>query len=104
MKLIYTHDNVMVLHSAKNILGLNDIASFVKNEHTIPNGGRHGMGNVFLELWINHDEDFAKASSVIDSEIVNPVAKDSWNCEECKEENEGGFEICWNCQSVPPHQ
>jgi len=47
----------MVLHSAKNILALKDIASFVKNEHPIPSGTRHGMGNVFLELWINHDDD-----------------------------------------------
>jgi len=57
MKIIYSHDNIMVLHSAKNILALKDIASFVKNEHPIPSGTRHGMGNVFLELWINHDDD-----------------------------------------------
>jgi|TARA_B110000879_G_C11058248_1_gene465647 hypothetical protein len=104
MKLIYSHDNIMVLHVAKNLLALNDIVSFVKNEHTMPNGSGHGIGNVFLELWINHDEDYAKASKVIDSEIVNPIKKDSWNCEQCQEENDGGFEICWNCQGISPLQ
>ncbi|MFT4888683.1 MAG: hypothetical protein ACJAY7_001312 [Pseudohongiellaceae bacterium] len=42
MKFIYSHDNIMVLHSAKNILALNDIAFFVKNEYTIANGAGHG--------------------------------------------------------------
>jgi hypothetical protein len=104
MKFIYSHDNIMVLHIAKNILALNDIASFVKNEHTIPNGAGHGMDNVFFELWINHNDDYAKASAVIDREIVNPVAKNSWKCKQCAEENEGGFDICWNCQSILPEQ
>lgn len=37
-----------------------------------------GMSNVFLELWTNHDEDYARASKVIDSEVVNPKKKDLW--------------------------
>lgn len=84
MKVIHSHDNIMVLHSAKNVLARNNITSFVKNEHTIPNGGRYGIDNVLLELWINHDEDYAKASSVIDSAIVNPVVKDSWKCRDAE--------------------
>jgi|TARA_B110000971_G_scaffold16777_1_gene15487 hypothetical protein len=64
------------LHFANDIPAPNDSASFVKNKNTISNGGKHGMGNVFLELWTNHDEDYAKASKVIDSEIVNPMKKD----------------------------
>lgn len=35
-----------------------------------------GMSNVFLELWTNQDEDYARASKVIDSEVVNPKKKD----------------------------
>lgn len=100
MKHIYTHENIAVLHSAKNILSLNDIESFVKNEHVIPNGARHGINNIFLELWINHDKDYEKASVIIDSEIENPEPKDSWLCTKCHEENDGSFEICWKCQTV----
>ncbi len=66
MKKIYTHENVAVLHSAKNILALDDIESFVKNEHTIANGARHGIENMFLQLWIINDQDFAKASTIIE--------------------------------------
>ena len=100
MRLIYTHENIAVLHSAKNILSLNDIDSFVKNEHVIPTGARHGINNIFLELWINCDKDYDRASAIIENEIENPEPKDSWVCAKCNEENDGSFELCWSCQTV----
>ena len=48
----------------------------MKNEHTNTNGGKHGMSNVFFELWTNHGKDYAKACKVLDREIVNPMKKD----------------------------
>ena len=104
MRLIYTHDNVVVLHSVKNILALNSIESFVKNEHSIPIGARHGINNTFHELWILYDQDYQKARSVIEKEIDCPVTKDSWICSHCNEENAGSFDICWKCQSVPANK
>tara|TARA_R100001039_G_C1845472_1_gene105817 strand:- start:1010 stop:1324 length:315 start_codon:yes stop_codon:yes gene_type:complete len=98
VKHIYTHENIVVLHSVKNVLALNDIDSVVKNEYTIPAGARHGINNIFHELWILHDQDFDRAVAVIDTEIDNPVGKAPWQCEHCQEENEGSFEICWKCQ------
>lgn len=103
MKLIYTHDNIMVLNSAKNILALNDVESFVKNEHVIPNGARHGINNIFHELWINHDKDYAKASTIIETEVENPEPKSPWLCTKCSEENDGSFEVCWQCQTAQPN-
>lgn len=101
MKLIYTNENIVLLHSAKNILALHDIKSFVKNEHVLPNGARHGINNIFLELWINHDKDFDKAASIIEKEIHNPEPMKPWICASCKEENDGSFDYCWNCQTDP---
>ena len=98
MKPIYTHDNVVILHSVKNILAINDIESFVKNEHTIPIGAQHGINNTFFELWIVNDQDLEKAKAIIEKEIDNPVFKNSWICSNCGEKNEGSFEICWKCQ------
>ncbi|MEX0963525.1 MAG: DUF2007 domain-containing protein [Pseudohongiellaceae bacterium] len=99
MKHVYTHDNITVLHSAKNILALNEIESFVKNEHAIPNGARHGIENTFLELWITNDQDFDKACSIIDEQLVNPEPKPAWVCTDCGEENDGSFDFCWKCQN-----
>jgi ribosomal protein L40E len=101
MKCIYTHDNIIVLHSVKNLLALNNIESFVKNEHTIPAGARHGISNIFHELWIVSDQDYEKASLIIETEVLNPSLLDSWVCSKCNEENDGSFEVCWKCQSVP---
>lgn len=99
MKHVYTHDNIAVLHSAKNILTLNGIDSFVKNEHSIPNGARYGIENTFLELWISNDQDFDKAASIIERELLNPETKPKWSCANCSEENDGSFDFCWNCRS-----
>lgn len=102
MKRIYTHDNVVVLHSIKNVLALNNIESFVKNEHTAPVGAQHGINNIFHELWLNNDEDFDRAAVIIDKKIDNPPFKAAWVCSHCHEQNDGSFEICWQCQSPSP--
>ncbi len=99
MKLVYTHDNITVVHSAKNILALNNIAAFVKGEHVAPMSARHGIENTYIELWINHDEDYEKASTIIENQLLNPELKESWVCTEWKEENDGSFEVCWKCQT-----
>ncbi|MFT4816644.1 MAG: hypothetical protein ACI80L_001863 [Pseudohongiellaceae bacterium] len=99
MQKVYTDENVVVLHSAKNILALNGIESFVKNEHTIPNGARHGIQNMFLELWIINDQDFVKASSIIEERLTNAAPKEPWVCSKCTEENDGSFDFCWKCQT-----
>jgi len=98
MKRIYTHDNVVVLHSVKNVLALHDIDSFVKNEHTIPVGVRHGIGNIFHELWLQNDQDYAKACEVIKEKVEQKVSGKDWVCDNCGEKNAGSFEICWQCQ------
>jgi len=100
MKHIYTHDNIMVLHSVKNILSINNIESVVKNEHTVPVGPQHGINNIFHELWLLNDQDFDKASAIIASELENSDPGKSWICSNCGEENAGNFEVCWKCQSV----
>lgn len=101
MKRIYTSDNVVVLHSVKNVLALNGIDSFVKNEHTGPVGAWHGIGNSFHELWILNDLDFDKASAIIEKQVENPTPAQPWTCAMCGENNGGSFEVCWKCQSVP---
>lgn len=101
MKHIYTHENIVVLHSVRNVLALNNIESVVKNEHTIPAGARHGINNIFHELWILNDRDYDRAVAVIDTEIDNPVARAPWHCDYCNEDNEGSFDVCWKCQREP---
>ncbi len=100
MKHVYTHDNITVLHSVKNVLALHDIESVVKNEHLSAIGVRHGIQNTFHELWILNDGDLEQALSVIHDEVDNPVSAEPWICANCNEENEGVFAVCWKCQSA----
>ena len=98
MKLIYTHDNIAVLHSVKNVLALHGIDAFVKNEHSIPVGARHGINNTFLELWLLQDKDLDRAQAIIEEEVDNADTGEPWICSHCNEENEGNFAVCWKCQ------
>lgn len=99
MKQIYTHDNIVDLQSAKIILALNDIESFVENERTIPSGARHGIENTFLALWTSNDQDIAKASEIIETQLTNPEPIKAWACATCDKENDRSFDFCWQCQA-----
>ena len=98
MNLIYTNENPLLVHSAKNILDMKGIESFYKNEHGNTMGPEFGTSN-FLELWIANKKDYNLARELIDSEIENPPLQEPWLCSECNEENEGSFDLCWKCQS-----
>ena len=100
MQLIYTHDNIAVVQSVKNVLTNHGIESFVKNEHSVAIGARHGINNTFIELWLLHDQDLVRAAAIIESEVENPDSGESWTCPSCQEENEGAFAFCWNCQQA----
>ena len=99
MKLVYKDENMTIVHSVKNILELNDIDCVLKNEHSHTMGAEFGLSDTLLELWLSNDDDYEKASSLIDSQVLNPPTKSSWVCGKCGEENEGSFEICWKCQN-----
>lgn len=98
MSLVYRNENPLFVHSAKNILDINGIDSFFKNEHGSTMGPEFGATNL-LELWVSNANEHKKALSLIENDIKNQAIKASWVCDECKEENEGNFELCWSCQS-----
>ena len=102
MKLIYTHENTMLLHSAKNILDSNNIETSLNNEHSAPSGPNLGISNIFQELWVVHDEDYLRAREILEREIINPEPKSAWTCPQCNEDNAGSFDFCWNCQTAKP--
>ncbi len=102
MKQVYTHDNIAVLQSAKNILSSNDIESVVKGEHIASVGAQHGIENTFIELWILNDQDFDKASAIIQEQLINAPPTEPWSCSSCNEENDGSFDFCWKCQTEKP--
>ncbi|HKX96046.1 MAG TPA: DUF2007 domain-containing protein [Methylibium sp.] len=52
------------------------------------------------ELWLQHDEQFARARTLLDELASAPQR--SWLCARCGERVEGPFEECWNCGAPMP--
>lgn len=98
MKLLYTNESALLVNNAKNItddLGFNVI---LKNEYASGGAGELSPFDTWLELWLIDDTDFVQANE----QLLNALElnqKTDWFCQKCKEQNEGTFEICWQCQS-----
>ena len=70
----------------------------VRNEATNAN---YPTGPFYLELWIIHDEDFAKAAEMLDAwRATPPAARTPWACPSCGEPLEAQFTSCWKCGAV----
>ncbi len=101
MKLIYTHENPLMVAHAKNLLEQQGLQVILKNEYA-----RGGIGDIaaldtWQEVWVANDRDYATAVEIIKSAAqVPPVSH--WHCDNCGEENAGSFETCWNCQNERP--
>jgi len=93
MELIFRHENNVLVNHAKNILENENIKVVLKNEHA--STGMHPQF-MYLELWVQNDEDIEKAQALINTMESN-VNGEEWSCEKCNETNDGSFEICWNC-------
>lgn len=67
----------------------------VRNEATNAN---YPTGPFCPELWILHDEDFAKAVELLKAWRAKPPATQRpWTCPSCGEPLEAQFASCWKC-------
>lgn len=91
MQKVYSHENLALVNSAKNLLALKRIDSFIKNEF-MGSGGHVGLGAALIELWVFDDSQAAAATSLIEGELINAVEETVWQCTHCGEENEPAVE------------
>jgi hypothetical protein len=99
MRVVFSHQNLAIVHSAKNILEMNGIDCLIQNEFSMTSGGNLGIGNTEAELCVVRAEDGAAAIAILDEEMSKSESKESWDCKHCGENNDGSFEICWSCRS-----
>ena len=52
------------------------------------------------EIWLRHDEHHAAARALLDE--LARVPQRRWQCPQCGEQIEGGFEQCWACGALMP--
>lgn len=99
MKLIYTHENKIIVENTRNYLSECGIDSEMRNEFACGAIGDLSPIQTWPELWVS-ENDFTQAKKLIDS-IVNSTDP-SWSCTQCGEENDASFEFCWNCRCERP--
>ncbi len=97
MKKVYSHENLAMVHSARNLLELEKIESVIKNEH-FGSGGHVGIEAVPIELWVLDDASAEPAIAILEQKLSPTTGQSTWTCQQCGEENTGSFEICWKCQ------
>jgi hypothetical protein len=98
MKLIYTHENRLLVCNIQNILENGSIAVTLKNEYAAGASGDLSFLTTWLEVWVINDEDYDAAMKLIEAAFTKNNSND-WTCSDCGEINAASFDLCWNCQS-----
>lgn len=98
---VYTCDNAIIMKHYKNVLEDHDIHCMIKNESLQSTAGEVAPIVAWPELWVLDLEKIEQAKSLIDEltqKLETPQEK--WHCSHCNEENEGQFNICWQCSQL----
>ncbi len=101
MKLVYTHENRLMVENAANLLRQQNIHPQLKNEFSAGAMGELSPLQTWPELWVNED-DYPHAKGIID-QLEQTAAGGNWRCPACGEENDASFELCWSCQRERPY-
>ena len=97
MKMVYTHENRMIVCNAKNILEAQGIEVVIRNEFSSSAIGEISAFDVWVEVWVKNDADYSRAFNILETSLSLENAAE-WVCSQCSEENDASFEVCWNCQ------
>lgn len=100
MKLVYTHDNKLLVENVRNILATNQVESVLRNEFVSSGLGELSGIDTWPEVWVQ-DDVYDKASRLV-AELQTDDGGRPWVCSDCEESNESTFELCWQCQALRP--
>ena len=98
MKKLYVSQSLIDVESRKELLDQAKIPCMVKNQRSTMLGGEVPFVEVFPELWVLQDNDFAQAQTLLkDWEEAQPIETTSWTCANCSEVHQKEFTSCWKC-------
>ena len=97
MKLVYTHENRLMVLNVRNILSDHRIEVVVNKEYASSAVGGLAPIDTWPEVWIVNDDDFGSSMKIIESLDVE-LKTSMWQCSECLEMNDETFDYCWNCK------
>lgn len=98
MKKIFVSQLLVEVESLKEFLDRANIPCTIKNQYGSSLAGEVPFVEVFPELWVLRDEDFPKATDVLeDWQKAKPVEASAWICNVCGEHHAKEFAMCWKC-------
>jgi len=100
MKLVYTHENKILVENAKNLLSEHGIEAVLRNEFSSGAMGDLSPMDTWPEVWVN--DDAAVQAEAVVAALKSAVQGPTWQCAHCHEENEASFDVCWQCQTEKP--
>ena len=102
MKLLYTHDDRLLVSHIKNVVKSAGFEVCLKNEilSSAVGDGASPL-DVWVEVWIIHDNDYDEALKLVET-ILSAQDGEDWICSNCDESNGPSFAICWKCQVEKP--
>lgn len=101
MKRLYSNDNVAMVWHVKNMLQQQGIDVLVKNDKLYSIAGEVPVTECMPEVWVKNALHYRYAEQLIEEmEKGSDEHHPGWQCDECGENIEGSFDVCWNCQGV----
>ena len=97
MKLVYTHDNQIMVANIANYLMQNNIEVVIRNQYASGGVGEIPPIEAWPEVFVLNDNFFSKAINLI-NELNKDLDEPKWLCKKCNEINYPTFDYCWNCQ------
>lgn len=100
MKRIYSEPNPIFIYQLRDLLNEKGIKSIIRNEYLSGGVGELPPTEVWPELWVVDKEDKEPAAKVVNEFLKSIKSKpNNWICNDCGQEIEGQFNICWSCGS-----
>ncbi len=98
MKRVYAEPSPIFIHQLKDLLEEKGISVIIKNEFLSGGVGELPPTEIWPELWVLNNDDEGPAKTVVDHFIKSTKVKtQNWICNQCGENIEGQFTICWSC-------
>lgn len=97
LKRVFTAANLPEAHLLSDYLADRGVRARIFNANASSLAGELPIDAALPQVWVERDEDAARARELIDAYFRAGSAAGSIFCPLCGEENPASFELCWAC-------
>ncbi|GJL53808.1 MAG: hypothetical protein NPIRA02_09400 [Nitrospirales bacterium] len=103
MRKLFVSQSLIEVESRKDMLDQEGILCTIKNQQGSSLAGEVPFAEVFPELWVINDGEYARAKAILDQwDDASPSETSIWICVGCSECHTGEFTTCWKCGRERP--